>query len=206
MCGAMLVGLILGALTFKAMRRFAYFHHGHHGGCAAGGCGAGPGFGPHGGHRGRRFLYYRWGGPAGFGGFGEGRYGGYPDDNPFGVRGGTGTRPAPKPIPEILRTLELNERQQQEATPVLALAQEWLGPAGPRIEAALLLVAADQFEPVLAEGLLSGAPEGVQRELVEGLEHLHTILIAEQREQLRTQLSRKKPGGTASATPGGDRT
>lgn len=203
MCGALLVGLIFGALALKAMRRWAYFHHGHHGGCGPGAYGFGHGFGPHGGHFGhrRRFLYYRWGGP---GGFGEGRWGGHgSDDNPFGVR--SGARPqAAKPIPEILRSLELNERQQQEATPVLALAQEWLGPAGPRIEAALLAIAAERFEPVLIEGLLVEAPENVQRELTEGFEHLHTILIAEQREQLRNHLSRRKPAATASTPASGD--
>lgn len=205
MCGALLVGLLFGALTLKAMRRWAYFHNG---GCGPGAYGFGSGCGPHGGHsghfghRGRRFMYYRWGGP---GGYGEGRWGGYgTDDNPFGVRSGARYPSATKPIPEILRSLELNERQQQEATPVLALAQEWLGPAGPRIEAALLAIAADRFEPVLVEGLLVGAPEGVQRELTEGLEHLHTILIAEQREQLRNQLSRKKAAPAAGPASGID--
>jgi hypothetical protein len=86
---------------------------------------------------------------------------------------------------------------------VLTLAQEWLGPAGPRIEAALLAVAGDRFEPVLIEGLLEGAPEPVRRELTEGLEHLHTILISEQREQLRNQLSRGKTPGTGSTSGAG---
>lgn len=204
MCGALLVGLIFGALALKAMRRWAYFHHGGYG-PGPHGFGHGHGCGAHGGHfghRGRRFMYYRWAGP---GGHGEGRWGGYGmDDNPFGVRSGGRYPSATKPIPEILRSLELNERQQQEATPVLALAQEWLGPAGPRIEAALLAIAADRFEPVLIEGLLADAPEGVQRELTEGLEHLHTILIAEQREQLRNHLSRKKPAPAASPSSGSD--
>lgn len=220
MCGALIFGLIFGALTLRAMKRWAYYHHG--GGCGAGGPGFHHGCGPHGGHRGRRFMYYRWGGAGG--GWGAGPWGGHPghhdhpghrgyaghggydaQDNPFGIRGAA--RPASKPIAEVLRSLELNERQQQEATPVLALAHEWLGPSGPRIEAALLAVAAERFEPVLVEGLLGDAPEPVQREIVEGLEHLHTILITEQREQLRTQLSRSSkaapnpPPASGTSTP-----
>jgi hypothetical protein len=149
-------------------------------------------------------MYYRWGGGWGGRHGHGGGYGAYgSEDGAFGVRSG---RPASKPISEVLRSLELNDRQRQEAAPVLALAQEWLGPAGPRIEAALLAVAGDRFEPVLVEGLLEGAPEPVRRELTEGLEHLHTILISEQREQLRNQLSRGKTAGAAApsgATGGG---
>jgi hypothetical protein len=213
----MIVGLIFGALTLRAMKRWAYYHHG--GGCGAGGPGAYHGCGSHGGHRGRRVMYYRWGGAGG--GWGNGPWGGQPghgghgshgghgghgsyeaQDNPFGIRGAA-ARPAGKPIAEVLRSLELNERQQQEATPVLALAHEWLGPSGPRIEAALLAVASERFEPVLVEGLLTDAPEPVQREILEGLEHLHTILISEQREQLRTQLSRSNKAAPSTPPPSG---
>lgn len=207
MCGAIIFGLIFGALTLRAMKRWAYYHHGCGGGGLGHGCGGpGAGHGHCGGPRGRRFMYYRWGGAGG--GWGAGPWGGHgqPDgsfapDNPFGIRGAA-ARPAGKPIAEVLRSLELNERQQQEAAPVLALAHEWLGPSGPRIEAALLAVAAERFEPVLVEGLLADAPAPIQREILDGLEHLHTILISEQREQLRTQLSRSNKAAATSPAPG----
>jgi hypothetical protein len=189
MCGSIFLGIFFGALAVKAMRRMAYHRHG---GCGA--RGGGGGCGPCGGHAGKRFLYYRWGG---------GHPGGHARaEGAWGIHG-AGAKVAAKPIAEVLRSLELNERQRQEAAPVLALAQEWIGPAGPRIEAALLAVAAERFEPVLVEALLEGAPENIRREVVEGLEHLHTILIAEQREQLRTQLSRGKSDPTPSGPAGG---
>ena len=191
MCGSIFLGIFFGALALKAARRWSKFH--------GGGCGAGHGCG----RSGRRFMYYRWNG--GHGNSWGGRSGGEGhEEGPWGIRGGA-ARPA-KPISEVLKSLELNERQRQEAVPVLALAQEWLGPAGPRVEAALLAVASERFEPVLVEALLDGAPENVRREVVEGLEHLHTILIPEQREQLRTQLSRSKPAAAPTGGTGGEGT
>ncbi len=196
MCGSIFLGIFFGALAVKAMRRWSRFH---------GGCGGGAGHGC--GRGGRRFMYYRWNGGGHAGGGWHGRGGGEGhDDGAWGIRGGA--RPAAKPIAEVLRSLELNDRQRQEAAPVLALAQEWIGASGPRIEAALLAVASERFEPVLVEALLDGSPEQVRREIVDGLEHLHTILIAEQREQLRTQLSRGKPTAapTGSTSGNGDGT
>lgn len=189
MCGSVFLGIFFGVLALKAVRRWSYFH--------GGGCGAGAGCG---GRGGRRFMYYRWNG-GGHGGSGWGGRGEGHEDGAWGIRGGA--RPASKPIAEVLRSLELNERQRQEAAPVLALAQEWIGASGPRIEAALLAVASERFEPVLVEALLDGSPEQVRREVVEGLEHLHTILIAEQREQLRSQLSRGKPAAAPTGSPSG---
>jgi hypothetical protein len=172
MCHSWFLGLLVGVLAFKALRYCAWRHGfgGRH-------CG---GFRPHhgpcrGGRRG--FVCFR------SGGYGEADFG--------GPAGSQGTRP----INQVLKSLELNQRQQEEALPVLTLLQEVAGSSGPRIEAVLLAVAAARFEPQLVEGVLADVPPGPRRELVDGLEHLHNILIPEQRETLREQLVRKPKTG-----------
>jgi hypothetical protein len=90
-----------------------------------------------------------------------------------------------------VRGLELNDRQQAEANPVFALVRERLGGIGVRMEAALRVVADDRFEPEPLIALLGGWPQDRQRELLDAIEHLHTILIPEQREQLRKELQRR---------------
>lgn len=198
MCHSWFFGLLLGIVAFKAIRFCAWrrWHAYNGGGCGGrfgGGYGHGPGFGPgfgdgagcRGGRRG--FFYFRAGGGHGI-------------DNSW-------AQPAQRPIGEVLRAIELNQRQQEEALPVITLLQEVAGPSGPRIEAALLAVAAAKFEPQIVEGLLADVPHGPRRELIDGLEHLHNILIAEQRETLREQLSRKStntsqaPSGSKPNTP-----
>lgn len=172
MCHSWFLGLLVGVLAFKVLRYCAWRHGfgGRH-------CGA---FRHHdgpcrGGRRG--FVYFR------AGGFGEGD---------FGVPPGSQSA---RPISQVLKSLELNQRQQEEALPVLTLLQEVAGSTGPRVEAALLAVAAARFEPQLVEGILADVPPGPRRELVDGLEHLHNILIPEQRETLREQLARKPKTG-----------
>lgn len=189
MCHSWFFGLLLGIVAFKAVRFCAWrrWHAHNGGGCGGrfgGGYGHGPGFGDGAGCRGGRrgFFYFRAGGH------------GHGIDNSW-------AQPAQRPIGEVLRTLELNQRQQEEALPVITLLQEVAGSSGPRIEAALLAVAAAKFEPQIVEGVLADVPPGPRRELVDGLEHLHNILIAEQRETLREQLSRKTSPTQAPSSP-----
>lgn len=173
MCCSWFFGILFGVLAFKAIRYCAWRRfHGGHDACFGGGrWGGRPDGGCRGGRRG--FFYFRAGGygPADFGA-------GVPET-------------VVRPIHEVLKALELNQRQQEEALPVLGLLQQVAGPAGPRVEAALLAVAAGKFEPQLLEGVFFDVPPGVRRELIDGLEHLHNILIPEQRETLREQLARK---------------
>lgn len=94
-------------------------------------------------------------------------------------------------IDGILPGLELNERQHVEAAPIFALLSERLGGRGPRIEIALSILAKERFDAApLADELLGLSP-GEQRRILDGLEHLHTILIAEQREYLNKELEKR---------------
>jgi hypothetical protein len=194
MCHSWFFGLLLGIVAFKAARFCAWRWHAHHGGGCGNrfGNGYGPGFGD-GSCRGRRrgFFYFRAGGYGpGFPGFGD---------------NGWAPPAAQRSVGDVLKSLELNQRQQEEALPVLSLLQEVAGPSGPRVEAVLLAVAAGRFEPQIVEGVLADVPPGPRRELVDGLEHLHNILIAEQRETLREQLTRKTsttpPPSSSGAKP-----
>lgn len=184
MCHSWFLGLLVGVLAFKVLRYCAWRHG--FGGRHCGGFRAHNG-GCHGGRRG--FVYFR------AGSYGEADFG--PSAGSAGAR----------PINQVLKSLELNQRQQEEALPVLSLLQEVAGSSGPRVEAALLAVAAARFEPQLVEGVLADVPPGPRRELVDGLEHLHNILIPEQRETLREQLARKPKAGPTpppSSSPAGE--
>ena len=188
MCGSIFFGVLVGIMALKAARRWMYFRGGcgpaamrcgHRGAC---GHGHGPGHG-HGHNHDGRFMFYRW-------------------SNEHGHGAGFASRtPAARSLQELVRGLELNQRQRDEAAPVLTLIEEWLGGNGPRVDATLLTIASERFEPVVLHGLLSELPEPIQRQLIEGLEHLHTILIPEQKEALRRELTQKK--APASTPPSG---
>ena len=96
-------------------------------------------------------------------------------------------------LDEATRSLELHERQRAEAEPVLNRVKEWLGSRGPRIEAVLTALAAERFDVDSLLPIVAELPPTERRELLEGLEHLHTILISEQREVLRKALGLSSP-------------
>lgn len=174
MCHSLFLGLVLGFLAsrvFIGMRRLRAMRGADCGGGRGGhGCG--------GWHR----HAFRGGLFSGFSG-----QGGQAD---FFSRF---TSPG-KTIEELAGALDLNARQQQEAAPVLTRLREHLGARGPHIEAALSVVAADRFDRQRLQDLLAHpslvVPPEAARELLDGLEHLHNILIQEQREALRAQLAK----------------
>lgn len=204
---SMLFGFLVGVVIFKMVRRFFWwrYNYGGHGhGCGGhGGCG---------GHRhGRGWRSWRgyqghgqWDGPPSWQG---GSDASQSDRGDYGrwssaVQGGANpVRTTGKPIEELVRGLELNERQRDEAIPVLTLLRERLGPTGARVETALKVVATDRFDPSPLIAQLGGLPPPLQHELVDGLEHLHTILISEQREVLRKQLGIVEATGTPGSGP-----
>lgn len=194
---SMVLGFFVGALAFKVVRHALFFHGG---GCHArrfgpygvafygrgygSGCGpgfGGPGFGPGAGSGcgpGR--------GWAGYGG--PGAYDGWDPRGDVGVRGVSRGKATGITLDEVTRSLELHERQRAEADPVLNRVKEWLGSRGPRIEAVLSVLAAERFDVEALLPIVAELPPTERRELLEGLEHLHTILISEQREVLRKAL------------------
>ena len=107
---------------------------------------------------------------------------------------------------DLARALELHERQRTEAEPVLSLIKEWLGSRGARADAALATLVPERFDagPLLRQ--IDDVPPGPRNALVEGLEHLHTILISEQRDALRAAL-RLDPGAASpsASSPGTDK-
>ncbi len=107
-----------------------------------------------------------------------------------------GARSVTRSIDELLLGLDLNKRQQEEAQPILDRLVERTGKSGPRLTAALSAVAAERFDRAQAERIFTDAPPEAGRELVDGLEHFHNILIPEQREHLRARLD--GAGGPAS--------
>lgn len=110
-------------------------------------------------------------------------------------RAGFQPGPAYPAIDELVAGLELNQRQQEEARGVLGLIKEQLGDRSAQAHAALAAVAAEPFDRLEAEGALRDVPPALRRELVDGLEHVHTILIPEQRAALRERLQRSQPTG-----------
>ena len=107
---------------------------------------------------------------------------------------------------DLARALELHERQRTEAEPVLSLIKEWLGSRGARADAVLATLVPERFDagPLLRQ--IDDVPPGPRNALVEGLEHLHTILISEQRDALRAAL-RLDPGAASpsASSPGTDK-
>lgn len=215
MCGSIFFGFLFGVIAFKALRRLAWArHHGFSGGCGhhGGGPGCRGGHGIHGwgggfgGFRGPgagpyRRSFYRWGTRWNQGG------GFYPGDETDGAGYAAPAAPAPAPTTgknaeELIKGMDLNQRQRAEAQPVLALLKAQLGPSGAALEAALATVAAEQFDPdkVRAALHLDHAPPALAHDILDGLEHFHTILIPEQRESLRDAL-KITPAAGAPGTP-----
>ncbi len=86
----------------------------------------------------------------------------------------------------LFGSLELAEAQRDEVDDVMAIARRsvgderfarWTG-----LVAALGVVAEDTFDPIRVAGALG---PNANKQLVDGLEHLHNILLPEQAEQLR---------------------
>lgn len=192
MCCGALFGFIVGVVLFKVFRRWASWRFGYGGGsCHHFGSGCG------GHHR----SYNRWRnyGP----GYGAWDRGGAAQGSDFGAStsgssansaSGSAASAVPssgRPIDEFVRVLELNQCQKDEAAPVISLIKQRLGVLGPRVDLALSVIASDRFEPEPLIAQLGDLPDFVQHELIEALEHLHTILISEQREALRKELQRR---------------
>jgi hypothetical protein len=173
MCCSTLLGFVVGILLFKAFRRFRHFRHGA---CGYGGCSGHRRWDGDGEDAWQRRGHWRWGG------YGAG---------PAGGGGGEGAKATGRPLEAFVGGLELSERQHAEAAPVFSFLRERLGSSGQRIEAALSVLAAERFDPTPLLALTGELPQGLQRELVDGLEHVHTILISEQREHLRRELEKK---------------
>lgn len=185
MCHSLLFGLLIGALATRLFFRMRYLRH-FGGGCYGGRCG---------GRFGRfegRFDGGRW--RAGFPGapFGVGQAGATGAAGAAGQAGAAAQAAgaaAQRPVAELVGGLELNPRQQVEVSTVLALLTEQVGDRGLQASAALRAVASEPFDRMGAEDALATVAPALRRELVDGLEHVHTILIPEQREVLRKALS-----------------
>lgn len=215
---SMVLGFFVGALAFKALRHALYFHGGgchvrrfgpygvaYYGrGCGGGyGPGFGPGFGGPGvggsGFAGSGFAGGcgpgagpgRGGWAVGYGG--PGWHDGWDPRGEGAARGVARGKATGVTLDEATRSLELHERQRAEAEPVLNRVKEWLGSRGPRIEAVLTALAAERFDVDSLLPIVAELPPTERRELLEGLEHLHTILISEQREVLRKALGLSSP-------------
>lgn len=162
MCCSMLFGFLVGVVIFRALRRWSCFRMGH--GC--GGC-------------------RRWDGGPGWRSYHAPRGDGYGPG--FNVVPATPVRP----LDELVAGLELNQRQASEAAPLFSLIRERFGQTGPATQTALQILAAERFDPGPLLPQLGGLPDAVRGDLVDGLEHVHTILILEQREALRRALQRR---------------
>ena len=200
MCCTTVLGFIVGVVLFRVFRRYRAWRYGYgEGGCGGGfggpfghrhsGCG---GHG-HGFHR-ANYAGYGWRAGSAFdGASGRGFAGSASDDGAVNARsdGASNIPPSGRALDDLVRSLELNQRQKTEAEPVFALIKQRLGVVGPKVDSALHVIAADRFDPAPLAAQLANLPEPLQRELLDGLEHLHTILISEQREQLKRELLRR---------------
>jgi hypothetical protein len=89
-------------------------------------------------------------------------------------------------LADLAGGLELNERQAQDANEVFQLIGR-AGLQGEQLRTVLGLVASDSYQSLLIEEELGiDEPSPRDRELLDGLEHLHNILTPEQREKLHT--------------------
>lgn len=96
-----------------------------------------------------------------------------------------------------LRGLGLNDRQKQDAREVLAKIKECIAEERARTFDDLIgAVAGESFDRARAEAAIAvepRVPEGARKEILDGLEHLHNILTAEQRTHLRDTLRGDTP-------------
>jgi hypothetical protein len=98
---------------------------------------------------------------------------------------------APRRVAEVLGKLELSQRQSEEAEEVFAAIGQALGDQYKRwaeVDMALGSAGGVEFDRQSADASLP-LPAAQRRELVDGLEHLHTILTGEQRERLRQEVA-----------------
>jgi hypothetical protein len=85
---------------------------------------------------------------------------------------------------DLAGKLELNARQKEEATEVFARLAGAFGDRvepGTRLNAVLEAISAEPFDAITAADAL-GTPD---KDLLDGIEHIHNILTPEQREKLR---------------------
>jgi hypothetical protein len=96
-------------------------------------------------------------------------------------------------VADLLGKLELNARQKADADEAWAAVRDSLGArfdAWQHVDAIFAAVVAPAFDRARVEAALDHVPEPERRkELVDGLEHLHNILTAEQRSKLRPGMS-----------------
>jgi hypothetical protein len=95
-------------------------------------------------------------------------------------------------VSEVLGKLELNQRQREEADQVFARIAQVLGAdygRWARAELALSAASGEEFDRGAASAAFD-LPEARRAELVDELEHLHTILTSEQRARLAQELGR----------------
>ncbi|HZS41911.1 MAG TPA: hypothetical protein VFF06_34010 [Polyangia bacterium] len=165
MCHPILLGVVGGILAAKLLYRFR-----GGGGCArrfrdgGGGCGGG--------------YARRWGR------WSRRHGGGAPDAADLGVK-----------LSDVAGKLELNARQKEEASEVFARLTGAFGDRvepGTRLHAVLETISAEPFnEDAAADalGIPDGPPSPADKELLDGVEHVHNILTNEQREKLRAILT-----------------
>lgn len=186
---AILIGLLGAAIFSRVLFRRRMMRYAYGGGCPAGGYHgfhrhAHRHFGPFGGawFRGS----YRGGPGGGFAWRGFGGPMGWAEEGHFGdVAPPVPVDPAR--LDRALGELELNERQRAEIDESLVRLRESLGGelgAWQNLPAALEAVAAPEFDRARAEAAASHVSGGLRKEIVDGLEHFHNVLTAEQREKL----------------------
>lgn len=139
-----------------------------------------------------RWRARRWG-YGGGGGCGGGWGGGW--GRRHGRHGGFGY--GPRQAFHLMNELELNQRQREEVKEVFSKIKEsFIASRGGRvanIEAILGSVAGENFDRAKAESAIAGEGEklaALRKEIIDGFEHVHNILTPEQREKLRSVLSR----------------
>jgi Spy/CpxP family protein refolding chaperone len=182
-----LAGVAVGKLVLHRRRRWMTRHGG------GGGCGGGHGRFRRGGGEGDAHAV--------------GGEGAAPDEGGRGfafrwfqrrARGAWGQAPEARSINlgEVLGELELNGRQKDEAEEVFDTIRGALG--GRRftrwdaLGAVLGAVGSEPFDRAAVELAVDAegqALAGLKKEVVDGVEHLHDILTAEQRAKLRTTLA-----------------
>ena len=143
------------------------------------------------GHFGARFDAERWEpGGRGFGGHARRGFWGRRKEAGGGIARVVSTS---ERIASVRADLELNKRQNEEFGEVIERIREVLGAAFERWPAdeALSVVGSDSFEVDRARAVFAAvADPALEKELVDGLEHLHTILTPEQRDRLASRLKR----------------
>lgn len=191
MLHTILFGFLAAFLVSRILLRRRFMRYAFGGGCGRGGWGHmhrhwHGGGGRWGGWRGGPAFFYGGrpyfpGGPGGPGG--PGRWDEGDDDDAPSIDLGS-----PGRFERALGELELSERQRLEVDESLARLRESLGGRDlgtwRGIVAALHVVAAADFDRARAEAATGHVSGTLRKEIVDGLEHFHNVLTAEQREKL----------------------